>query len=238
MLKASRARYLTNISDTAEGTSFEPQSCIMTTTTMMPVDAVPNMTSSNKTNFDPASIRPAHLCHFVLRTLPENYQTLVDWYVAFLGGWISCASKGITMIAYDEEHHRIGIVPRADALPRAKDRAVVGLGHVAFGFNTLEDLAKCYEHKKALGLKPSWVINHGPTTSMYYQDPDGNEVETQVDNFDTVPETIAFMEGPEFAENPFGVEFDPDEFVKRVRSGKETEKEIKKRPNAGPRMIR
>jgi catechol 2,3-dioxygenase-like lactoylglutathione lyase family enzyme len=191
-------------------------------------------------NSTPASdiVRPVALCHFVLRTRPENYDKMVDWYVRFLGGWTTHAAKGITFIGYDEEHHRIGIVPRADAVPRPTDnRPIVGLGHVAFGYKDLADLATCYEQKKAAGIHPVWTVNHGPTTSLYYRDPDGNEVETQVDNFDTVEETIAFMEGPEFGENPMGVDFGPDEFVKRVRSG-EDERSIKKRPNIGPRTTR
>ena len=66
---------------------------------------------------------------------------------------------------------------------------------------------------------------------------DGNGVETQVDNFDTAEECMAFMESTSFAENPIGVDYDPDEFVKRVRSG-EDEEEIKKRPDIGKRMTR
>ena len=36
---------------------------------------------------------------------------------------------------------------------------------------------------KAAGILPYWCINHGPTTSLYYKDPDGNVIElfTQID---------------------------------------------------------
>lgn len=162
----------------------------------------------------------------------------MNWYINFVGGHATHTAKTITFIAYDEEHHRIGITPRQDAVPRPTDgRPIIGLGHVAFGYKNLSELATCYEQKKKAGVSPVWAVNHGPTTSMYYRDPDGNEVETQVDNFDTVEETIAFMEGPEFEENPMGVDFDPDEFVRRVRSG-EDERAIKKRPNIGPRLTK
>ncbi len=72
---------------------------------------------------------------------------------------------------------------------------------------------------------------------MYYDDPDGNEVETQVDNFDTHEEGMAFIESESFAENPIGVDFDPEEFVRQVRSGAD-EAALKKRPNIGKRMTR
>ena len=163
---------------------------------------------------------------------------MVKWYTNFTGGHISHHAKTITMIAYDEEHHRIGIVPRSEAVPRPQDgRPIVGLGHVAFGYKDLTQLAASYEDKKKMGVLPVCSINHGPTTSMYYRDPDGNEVETQVDNFDTVEETLAFMDGPEFGENPIGVDFDPEELMKRIHSG-EDERAIKKRPHIGARTTR
>jgi len=72
---------------------------------------------------------------------------------------------------------------------------------------------------------------------MYYEDPDGTEVETQVDNYDTAEEGVEFIEGESFAENPIGVDFDPEVLVRRVRNG-EDEKRIKERANIGPRMNR
>jgi hypothetical protein len=57
------------------------------------------------------------------------------------------------------------------------------------------------------------------TVSLYYGDPDGNRSEFQVDVYATNEEANAFMNGPGFAQNPIGVEFDPDELVKRLRSG-------------------
>jgi hypothetical protein len=54
---------------------------------------------------------------------------------------------------------------------------------------------------------------------MYYRDPDGNRVELQIDNFTTADEGRAWMHSPAFDRNPVGVEYDPDELVKRFRSG-------------------
>jgi hypothetical protein len=71
---------------------------------------------------------------------------------------------------------------------------------------------------------------------MYYLDPDGNRLETQVDNFDTSEEAKQFMESQEFAENFVGVDFKVDDLIKRFNSG-EDEKNIKKRENIGPRGL-
>lgn len=69
---------------------------------------------------------------------------------------------------------------------------------------------------------------------MYYADPDGNQVEVQVDNFASVDEANAYMVSPAFSENPIGVDYDPEEFVRKVRAGF-AEDEIKSRPDIGRR---
>lgn len=71
---------------------------------------------------------------------------------------------------------------------------------------------------------------------MYYADPDGNQIETQVDNFDTVEEANAFMMSKEFAENPIGTDFEPEDLIKRLKSG-EPHVSIKKRIEVGPRSL-
>ena len=150
---------------------------------------------------------------------------MTDFYKTFLGAHATHTGPRVTFLTYDQEHHRIAIVNYPDLDARKENS--IGLGHIAFGFAKLSDLADSYEEKKAAGLAPHWVINHGMSTSMYYKDPDGNELELQVDNFDTAQEAIDFMNGPRFAANPIGVEYDPDEFVRRVRSG-EDDKVIKR----------
>jgi hypothetical protein len=63
------------------------------------------------------------------------------------------------------------------------------------------------------------VVNPAPLTTQEFSliASVGNGVETQTDNFDTASECLAFAESEKFAENPIGVDFDPEEFVARVR---------------------
>jgi hypothetical protein len=44
-------------------------------------------------------------------------------------------------------------------------------------------------------------------------------MEFQVDCFDSSEAANAFMEGPHFAANPIGVEYDPDDWLARLRAG-------------------
>ncbi len=96
---------------------------------------------------------------------------------------------------------------------------MVGVDHLAYTYASLKDLLENYAQLKAKDIKPYWCIHHGITVSMYYADPDGNQMEFQVDCFDTSEEANAFMEGPHFAANPIGVEFDPDDWLARLRAG-------------------
>ncbi|KAM5383720.1 hypothetical protein ACJZ2D_001709 [Fusarium nematophilum] len=173
---------------------------------------------------------PKGLAHVVLRT--SNYKPMVAFYKTFLGAHATFENEQLAFLTYDEEHHRlaIGNVPgTTEKIPTS-----AGLEHIAFQFDTLDDLLTAYQQRKARGISPIWCINHGPTTSIYYQDPDGNQLETQVDNFGTVEEASAMMASPEYAENPIGVDFDPEDVIRRLKVG-ESEATIKKRANIGPR---
>ncbi|RTE70055.1 hypothetical protein BHE90_015559 [Fusarium euwallaceae] len=175
---------------------------------------------------------PKGLAHVVLRT--PNYKSMVAFYKTFLGAHATFENDFLSFLTYDEEHHRlaIGNVPgTTEKVPTS-----AGLEHIAFQFDTLNDLLTAYKQRKARGISPIWCVNHGPTTSIYYQDPDGNQIETQVDNFDTVEAASAMMASPEYAENPLGVDFDPEDLIRRLKDG-ESEALIKKRPNIGPRGL-
>jgi hypothetical protein len=72
---------------------------------------------------------------------------------------------------------------------------------------------------KSNHIEPHWCINHGPTTSLYYHDPDGNQIELQVDNFTTIEQANAFIGSSVFQENPIGVEFNPERLLERYENG-------------------
>jgi catechol 2,3-dioxygenase-like lactoylglutathione lyase family enzyme len=162
----------------------------------------------------PAGTKPAKLAHFVLRT--PNYDRLRAFYRTFLHAEAVFENDIVTFLRYDDEHHRLAIV---NVPPLEIETGVkAGLEHICFSYETLGDLLGQYLFLKANGVAPSWCINHGMTTSIYYSDPDGNVIETQYDNMD-VAAADAFMRGPYFAKNPIGVDFDPELLVERYRRG-------------------
>lgn len=175
---------------------------------------------------------PRKLAHVVLRT--NNFEKMVEFYKIFLGASVTYENAYIAFLTYDEEHHRIAII----AMPglEGKNAKTSGLDHIAFTFDTLAELLLAYRQRKEQGITPLWPVNHGPTTSIYYQDPDGNRIETQVDNFDDVEQGTEFMKSKYFEENPIGTDFDPDDYIERLKNGA-SEAELKKRVEIGTRGI-
>ena len=98
------------------------------------------------------------------------------------------------------------------------DRMSAGLEHVAFTYDTLDDLLATYLRLKHLGITPVLPIHHGMTMSLYYADPDGTQCELQVDVMDEAT-AAAFMASDVFAANPLGVPIDPDDLVLRRNAG-------------------
>jgi len=177
-------------------------------------------------------ISPAKFAHVVFRT--HQFPIMVEFYKTFLGARATYENEFLSFLTYDDEHHRIAIA--AIPVSGPANRTLGGLEHIAFAFDTLSDLLLAYRQRKAKGISPIWSVNHGPTTSIYYQDPDGNQIETQVDNFDTVEEANEFMASKSFAENPIGVDFDPEELWQSLESGVD-EKLVKRRKEIGLRGI-
>jgi len=175
-------------------------------------------------------VAPAKLAHLVFRT--PRYDAMVKWYCTVLGASPVFADAMLTFLTYDDEHHRVAFVnlPQlADLDPQA-----AGVDHVAFTYRSLAELLGTYERLKAAGIVPVWCINHGPTTSMYYGDPDGTRVELQIDNFATEAELKAWFDSGAFARNPIGVEYDPDRLVEMHRSGVPVERLVQQgATNAG-----
>jgi catechol 2,3-dioxygenase-like lactoylglutathione lyase family enzyme len=165
-------------------------------------------------HLDPVAVSPSQLAHIVLRT--PKYRGMCDFYLLLLNATAAFADKLTTFIRYDEEHHRLVIVNAPDL--RSPDTPVAGLAHFAFTYRSLEEVLGTYRRLQQHGFAPCWCINHGFTTSIYYYDPDGNQVETQYDNMSTEA-ADAFMRSPYFLKNPIGVDFDPELLIQRYERG-------------------
>ncbi len=168
---------------------------------------------------------PTKLAHVVFQT--NRMTEMRDWYCAALGAHVIYENDHLCFVTYDDEHHRVAFANFGPLAPRdpsstelmIKATEAPGLHHVAFTFGGMGELLDTYVRLKERGVRPFFCVNHGPTTSMYFRDPDGNRIELQIDNFATAEEGLAWMKTPAFDRNPIGVEFNPDDLVTRFRAG-------------------
>jgi len=152
---------------------------------------------------EPETVSPSLFAHFVVRS--SNLPAMRAWYRTVLAARVVFENDYICFITYEEEHH------------------------LAYGYKSLRQLLSTYRRLKGEGILPYRPINHGPTTSLYYRDPDGNNIELQVDNFATKEEAARYFLSEAFKENPIGVAFDPEELVKAYEAGV-PESELVRRP--------
>lgn len=140
---------------------------------------------------------------------------------------------GAAWLTNDAANHRIALL----ALPGLKEPEdkghTIGHHHTAFEYRSFAQWIDNYDRLAAEGITPFLNLDHGMTMSMYYQDPEGNGVEIQVDVFGDWAQSKEFMwASREFDENPIGVHFDPAK-VSAARKAGATFEEIHARATAG-----
>jgi catechol-2,3-dioxygenase len=160
------------------------------------------------------------LAHVVYRT--RKYEQMLAWYKEMFHARVQHQNPVMAFLTYDDEHHRFAFIDLAVVQPDVQDsekHGLVGVEHIAYTYSSLEDLLENYTRLKSSGILPYWCIHHGLTVSLYYADPDGNQLEFQVDCFASTEESNAYIRGPSFSINPVGVEFDPEDWLTEARAG-------------------
>jgi catechol-2,3-dioxygenase len=158
---------------------------------------------------------PSKFAHVVYAT--HRYDEMIDWYTDVFEARVQHRDDKLAFVTYDEEHHRFAFLNLGPG-GAEKPRRGPGVHHLAYTWNDLAGLLEVYKRLRARGIRPRTMLRHGPTLSMYYADPDGNQLEFQVDLLDA-DAANAFLRGPAFAANPIGEPFDPDELVARFDAG-------------------
>jgi catechol-2,3-dioxygenase len=177
--------------------------------------------------------RPTKFAHVVYRT--RRLKEMLDWYAAVFDANVQYQNPVLAFLTYDDEHHRLAFVDMSVLTPNDSEsdkHDAIGVDHVAYSLGSLGDLFENYALLKEKGIMPYWCVHHGITVSMYYADPDGNQMEFQVDRLSSGEEATYFMMN-NWNDNPVGVEYDPDEILAGLRAGK-TEAELLSFYNGGP----
>ncbi|CAO1650722.1 VOC family protein [Parasphingorhabdus sp. NYA22] len=163
---------------------------------------------------------PTQLAHVVYRT--RRFEVMLAWYAKVFNATVQYQNPALAFLTFDHEHHRfafadLGVIRPGENDPN--DRGMIGVDHVAWDMPSLSALLENYAELKADGITPYWAVNHGMSASLYYADPDDNQMEFAVDCFATKEECTAYFKGEQIADNPVGVEYDPDDWLARLRGG-------------------
>ncbi len=75
------------------------------------------------------------------------------------------------------EHHQVVLVTGRDA-----EKGVTFLNQISFRVNSLDELRKLEKKLKDRGTAQFRLSNHGMSWSMYFPDPEGNNIEAFVDS--------------------------------------------------------
>jgi catechol-2,3-dioxygenase len=165
---------------------------------------------------------------------------MIDWYLKVFEARVQHQGDRLAFLTYDDEHHRFAFInmgPMPDDPPPPKMGQGVGVNHVAYTWNDIDELIELYRRLKAEGIEPVRPIKHGMTLSMYYADPDGNLMEFQIDLVDN-DTANRFMESDAFDANPVGEPFDPDELASAYDAGRDiTEMVFRSDQTPGPITI-
>ena len=175
-------------------------------------------TEARESNSSGVFAKPAYLAHYGIRA--QRYKEMIEWYKTVFRAKIQHENEFLAFMTFDEEHHRLVIFEDPETVD--KPATAAGIDHVGYGLASFGDLVTTYERLKAEGIIPFMPLNHRFTTSLYYHDPDGNEVELSVDNFPSKEECDAFIRSEQMEEigrPPFGYTFDPDELARLYHQG-------------------
>lgn len=133
----------------------------------------------------------------------------------------------------DEANHRIALLALPDLTPPVDKGHTAGLHHTAFEYGDFDQWLDNYIRLRDDQIVPFLCLDHGMTMSMYYQDPEGNGVEIQVDTFSDWARSKAYMwASQEFDRDPIGEYFDPELLVSARGAGQDFA-EIHRRTMAG-----
>jgi len=172
------------------------------------------------------------LHHALLKT--ARMQEMIAWYAAVVGIEPVFQASGIAFLSNDGANHRLSMVDNPEFLRNPNFRKAVGMHHLAFEYESVNDLLDTWQRlHDDFGYKPHVAVHHGMTLSFYYADPENNSVELQADVFGDWKKSKSWMRtSPQFKANPIGTFVDPAAMVAARTAGVKTQ-ELLRRAYAG-----
>ena len=125
-------------------------------------------------------IHPKKIGHVVLKGY--DLKRAEQFYTEVLGFEVVTRLKRPRGVFFTlgEQHHDLAVLevpPEADPVKNKQ----VGLHHVALQVENLDELKESYQTLKAHDVEITATIDHGITKSIYFLDPEGNQLELYCD---------------------------------------------------------
>jgi catechol 2,3-dioxygenase len=154
-------------------------------------------------------IHPERIAHVVLKV--RSLEQSKKFYTETLGMHVMKEVPQIRAVFLSfngRDHHEIALFEigaKADA-PQPNQ---TGMLHFAMRLRTEEELLAAYAELKQKDIPVSFTVNHGVSKSIYFRDPDNNELEVYTDNsiaeIDAMPNAYLGMEKLDFAADSPGL---------------------------------
>ena len=146
--------------------------------------------------------------HVNLKT--TRLQEMIDFYRTLVGAEVIFQDQVGAWLSNDDANHRIALLAFPNFVNDPQKENRTGMHHSAFEYASFDELNESYLRLSEAGITPALCLDHGMTFSYYYADPDGNNVELQVDCFGDWQKSKEWMRtAEEFKANPIGQFVDP-----------------------------
>ena len=122
------------------------------------------------------SYKPSYLAHINLRV--NNVELSQKWYTDVLGlhTYEYRPGKAAFMSANRDLSHEIALM-QIETNPKDFEDNRIGLNHMAWMMNSLEDLRELYLRIKDQEVEIDRIVDHGISLGIYLRDPDGHGIE-------------------------------------------------------------
>jgi catechol 2,3-dioxygenase len=124
-------------------------------------------------------IHTERIGHVVLKV--KDLARARKFYAEVLGLDVMFEMPAMAFLASNRrDHHEIALMQVGPGAEEPKWNQV-GLAHVAFRLTNEAELRKAYAELKDRNVPISFTVHHGITKSVYFLDPDGNQLEVYCD---------------------------------------------------------
>ena len=136
-------------------------------------------------------IKVDRIAHVVIKV--RNLENSLDFYTRVLGLKVmGRIDPNVAFLSTGRDHHELGIAEIGGEAP-GNSFYRVGVEHFAFRLRDENDLREAYQTLLDENVEIAYTVNHGVAKSVYFLDPDGNELEVYADNSQ---EEVATFDNP------------------------------------------